>query len=172
MAAIFYDAVAGTTPVDYLYYQETNPSQIGVLFPGKNPGYAVGDKVKYTSTSGNSFNGPIVRVYDGPVKEGRPKGYTIIFLAIGNAKSFSGVKGGIISPVTTATPVAPKPAAVANPVVSASTLLKGGATAAPAPIVAVVEPKKGWFGLSKGAMLGVAVIGLVGAWLVFKKKKK
>jgi hypothetical protein len=175
MAAIFYDAVAGSTPVKKLSYEAKTPDRIAVIIEGKNPGYAVGDKVTYKALDGYTLSGAIVQIYVAPIQTAWPNGYFALYMVAGtNAAVLNGKIGGTVFPVTVATPVkAPVPANAQPPVVSASTILKGGGTAAPAPAVPEIPAAKASllpFGLTTKAILAAGIVG-VAAFLLTRKGK-
>jgi hypothetical protein len=178
MAAIFYDAVAASYPavsLDRAGVAAGDNTSIAILYKGKNPGYAVGDKVLYKAVDGTSFNGPIIRITTGAPYAAYPEGWIRLWLAVGNPASLAGKVGGSIVPVETATVVKPIAASLptAGKVVSASTILKGeaaGGTATPvAPALAVAKNEGS--GMSKGFYIAAGVIAAFAAYFVFRGKK-
>jgi hypothetical protein len=170
--ALFYDAVSAVQKATSIKTYTGMPGMAVINLPGKNPGYAMGDKVVYKNGA-KSFTSLVKAVADGQgTSQVTPLNTYSLYISVANPADVAGLTGGTVEMapptaiVTTTTPSASTSAVNAQPpVISASTIKNGGPTTVDPPaVLPVIDAKKtNWL-----MYAGIAIAGI----LVWKYGKK
>lgn len=175
MAAIFIDAVASAQKATMIKIWTGMPDIAMVNLPGANPGYAVGDKVTYTS-NGKSLTGIIKIISVGQsTSQITPLNTYSVGIQVSSAAAITGMTSGTLSmaapvaPITTTAAKASTTAVNAQPpVVSASTINKQVSGIMDSPPIHPPLKSEG-MGNKKWLIYGVIALS---AFLLWKYKKK
>lgn len=104
MAAIFFDLVADTVPVLKIMNYDAYPNIAFIIIDGQNPGYEIGEIVKYDK-NGEGFVGPVTNINVGGISASYPRGYTGVWVKTADFSKFNGYTGGKLLPGSVASTI-------------------------------------------------------------------